>query len=182
MSNDIIPKYITRLFEIEKKSELKKYSRTISITLKDFTNFICNCNMIGYIHQRRSKNFEPEHLFPTKKDIDALASAKEGQKLEGDALTAKNKMQQIFIDRRCLITHLFHNYLKWHLFYFDQRDLGIFTKNHWKKGSHIHFVNYLWPQYRIDIVDNLIDDPSFSINDKLHIRFVNPDQYESQYF
>ena len=181
MSDDVIPKYITKLFEIKKKSELKKYSRTISITLKDFVSLICNCNAIGYNHQIRTKVFTPQHLILTEKDRNALGSAEVGQKIEGDALTAINKMRQIFIDRKCLIAHLFHNFLYWHLFFFDQRDFEAQMENHWKEGSHIHFVNYLWTQYRINTIDDSFDDRNFSISDKLHIRFVNPHEYENQH-
>ena len=181
MSDDVIPKYITKLFEIGKKSELKKYSRTISITLKDFASLICNCNTIGYIHQIRYKDFIPQHLILTEKDRNALGSTKVGQKPESDALTAINKMGQIFIDRKYLIAHLFHNFLKWHLFFFDQRDFEAQMENHWKEGSHIHFVNYLWTQYRINTIDDLFDNRNFSRGDTLHIRFENPDQYESQH-
>jgi len=179
MRDDVIPEYLKKLFEIETKSELEKYSRTISITLKNFVSLTCNCNIIGYNHQRRYHDFTPQHLILTEKDRNAIGSASVG-KLEGDAKTAWNKIRHMFIDRRCLIAHSFHNFLKWHLFYFDQRDFETQMENHWREGAHIHFFNYLWTQYRIGTIDDMFDNRNFSISDKLHIRFINPDEYESR--
>ena len=33
---------------------------------------------------------------------------------------------------------------EWHLFYFNHRDEIPSDRNHWKNGSHVHFVNWLW--------------------------------------
>lgn len=179
MINEVVPKYLKNLLEISTKSELKKYSRTISINLRDFANLICNCHTLGYNHQIRYHDFVPQHLIPTEKDRDAIGSAS-GGKLEGNAKTAWNKIRQIFTDRRCLIAHVFYNATKWHLFYFDQRDFETQTKNHWKEGSHIHFVNFLWTQYNINTINDIFDNCKTSISGKLHIRFVNPSDYESR--
>ena len=85
MNDDVNPKYITRLFEIKKKSELEKYSRTITIILKDFVSLIDNCDTIGYIHKRRTKIITPQHHMLTKTDKKALGHTNVEQTLQCDA-------------------------------------------------------------------------------------------------
>jgi hypothetical protein len=69
------------------------------------------------------------------------------------------------------VAHLFANTDRWHLFYFDQRDLDGAAVNHWTGGSHVHFVNDLWPEYAAGQLWSAFDDPKTSVAGKLHIRF-----------
>jgi hypothetical protein len=81
------------------------------------------------------------------------------------------KINQIFKDRRLLVSHLFSNPNRWHLFYFDQRDTQKDRQNHWKRGSHIHFVNDLWPGYDPQKLWDVFSRADASAGGKLHIPF-----------
>jgi len=166
-----VPEYLQRMLEIEKKSELEKYSKNITITQEDFARLVFNSYAIGYNHRIKYHDFVPSHLVPTDEERKALRSSKVGESLKGSAKKFVTKVSAIFNERRYLVAHIFHNENKWHLFYFDQRDIENMRGNHWKKGVHIHFVNYLWPCYNINKLWENFDKEDASAGDKLHIRF-----------
>jgi hypothetical protein len=162
-----IPDYLQKLLSIEKKSELKRFCRDITISLDDLTNLIVNSAIIGYVHQREHHEYIPKHLLYSDEEIDSLFDSPVGEKLTGKAEKCLNKISQTFKERRCLSLHLFVNLynLKWHLFFFDQNSV---QGNHWKHGAHIHFVNYLWSNLDID---NNWDDFDKIENGSFHIRY-----------
>jgi hypothetical protein len=163
VSPDLIPDYLQKLLSIEKKSELKKFCRKITISLNDLTKLILNLSMIGFLHMREHHEYVPKHLTQSNDEIDALFDFPIGEKIIGKAEKCLNKISQTFKERRCLSLHVFFNDVKWHLIYFDQNSVqGI----HWKHGPHIHFVNYLC----IDI-NNCFDDFEKLENASLHIRY-----------
>jgi hypothetical protein len=158
-----VPDYLQKLLSIEKKSELEKFCRGITITLEDLVMLIVNSGMIGYMHLRDHHEFVPKHLPPSDEELNALFDSHVGEKLTGSAKKCVNKVSQIFKERRYLSLHVFLNAQKWHLFYFDQNSVqGL----HWKHGAHIHFVNYLC----IDI-NNCCDDFDKVESVSLHIRY-----------
>ena len=168
-----VPEYLCKMLEIEKKSDLEKYCKKIVIPQEGLVKLIYCSNKIGYLHQIKYNNFVPPHLKTTDKEIKALASSdKAGETLKGDAKKFVNKISQTFKERRYLVAHIFYNAEKWHLFYFDQRDMEEMRGNHWKEGSHIHFVNYLWPQYSINELWKIFDEANAKVGDKLHIRYT----------
>lgn len=175
-----VPEYLSEMLEIEKKSELDKYCRKIVIYQKDFVKLIHCSQTIGYIHQIKSNDFVPSHLNPTDMERNALSSCKAGETLEGDARKYFSKISQIFEKRRLLVAHIFYNKKKWHLFYFDQRDIEEMKGNHWKEGTHIHFVNYLWPQHSINELWKIFDEASAKVSSKLHIRYIPQKRYASE--
>src|SRR5262249_14535351 len=83
-----------------------------------------------------------------------------------------NKISAIFDDRRLLSGHIFFTPDKseWHFFYFDQRDFAE-RGNHWQGGSHIHLINYLWPDRTADATwkEFCIGNPQ--MRGALHVRF-----------
>ena len=166
-----VPEYLVKLFEIEEKSELKKYCRDIIIRQDDLVKLIANSHRIGYFHQIKYRDFVPAHLKPTDDEKAALGSATVGEQLSGKAETLINKVSQIFKERRYLVAHVFFNQAKWHLFYLDQKDIENKRRNHWKEGAHIHFVNYLWPQYDMEKLWEVFDKAAASAGGKLHIRY-----------
>ena len=174
-----VPEYLRKMLEIEKKSELKKYCKKIVITKEDLVKLITNCYKIGYFHQIKYNDFLPPNLEPTDKERQAISSLKTGEILTGDAKKFANKLFQLFKQRRYLVAHIFYNKEKWHLFYFDQKDMEEMKGNHWQEGSHIHFVNYLWPQYNIDELWKIFDDSSATVGGKLHIRYKHQERYIS---
>lgn len=131
--------------------------------------------MLPYSHQIYYRDFIPEHLIPTKEEDEAIKNNGLGL-IQGKAKKWANKISQIFIDRRYLVGHLFYTEdLKyWHFFYFDQRDLSN-DENHWAKGSHIHFINYLWPQYTASSVWEHFTNGNPIMKGSVHIQYVNED-------
>ncbi len=170
-----VPDYLQKLLSIEKKSELSKYCKDLVIKKEDFARLVLGCYRIGYFHQRKSNDFVPEHLWPTDQELEGLSSDGPNHELSRDGKKFVRKVDQVFKDRRFLIGHVFSNSSKWHIFFFDQRDLGAHTKSHWKEGPHIHFVNYLWPRVDPDKLWKDLGNSDADIGDSLHIRFQDFD-------
>jgi len=159
-----VPNYLVELLSFTSKAELEKYSRKIEITSHDFSILIYNAASIGYRHARQTHEFRPKHLEPTKDDIAAFQNKDRGPFMR--------KIIQIFKDRRILVSHMFYNSERWHLFYFDQRDREE-GRNHWKHGAHIHFVNDLWPGYDPKKLWDIFSRADASVGGKLHIPMKN---------
>ena len=166
-----VPDYLKNIFDFDKKSALEKYCKDLIIKKRDFVKLIINSYKIGYFHQINYNDFLPEHLNLKSDDFKAFDEAKVGEKLTGSAKTVANKMAQIFIERRYLVAHIFWNEDKWHLFYFDQRDMENRFENHWKEGAHIHFLNYLWPNLDPSDVWAVFNKADGSVGGKLHLKY-----------
>ena len=166
-----VPEYLQKMLEIDKKSELEKYCKSIVITQEDFARLVLSSHTMGYLHQIKYHDFVPSHLWPTDEERNALGLSKAGESLSAPAKKFVSKISEIFNERRYLVAHIFYNQNKWHLFYFDQRDMENMRGNHWKEGVHVHFVNYLWPNYDINKLWENFDKKDASAGDKLHIRF-----------
>ena len=165
---------LRKLFEIDKKSELEKYCRDLILTKEDFAGLVYNCGRIGYLHDIKSQDFVPKHLAPSDDEVASLSSVKVGQELPDKAKKFARKLSQIFKDRRFLVAHIFYNQQKWHIFFFDQRDMEDKAPNHWKEGPHVHFVNHLWPEYDPTDLWEVFNRSNASVGGKLHIRFLDP--------
>lgn len=167
-----VPDYLQKLLSIEKKSELERFCRDITVSRDDLTMLIVNSATIGYVHRSKHHEYVPKHLNISDEELDSLSDSLVGKKLTGKAKKCVNKISQTFKERRCLSLHLFVNFnnLKWHLFFFDQNSV---QGAHWKHGAHIHFTNYLWSNLDFD---NNLDDFDKIENGSLHIRF----RYKSQ--
>jgi hypothetical protein len=138
---------LMKLFSFDKKKDLERYCRDLTIRSEDFFALLVACETSGepFIHEISYRDKVPPQLIPSDAEIQALESTPAGTFLSGDAAKAVIKMSQSFVDRRYLVGHMIltRDHSKWHFFCFDQRDLET-TGNHWKEGSHIHFVNWLW--------------------------------------
>jgi hypothetical protein len=139
---------LLKIFEFEKKGDVKKYCGGLVISSKDFFALVLACEHSGipFSHEITYRGKVPGHLVPSDSEIEALKNTPAGSLLSGDADKAVRKMSQMFEERRYLVGHMFFvpDLSRWHFFCFDQRDLET-EGNHWKKGSHVHFVNWLWP-------------------------------------
>lgn len=166
-----VPEYLKKMLEIDKKSELEKYCKDIIITQEDFARLVYSSYSVGYRHKIKNHDFVPPHLLPSDEERNALSLSKAGETLNQPAKKLVSKISAIFNDRRCLVAHIFYNQTKWHLFYFDNRDMENICRNHWKEGAHVHFVNYLWPNYDIKTLWGNFDKKDASAGDRLHIRF-----------
>jgi hypothetical protein len=164
-----IPEYL-QLLSFSKKSELEKFCRSLEIDGRDFTVLISNAYKIGYAHEIKYNDFQPEHLQPTEEEVQGLGKTENGI-ISIDGQRFIRKISQLFKQRRYLVAHIFANAQRWHLFYFDQRDIQNVDSNHWKHGAHLHFVNDLWPNYDPNDVWALFNLADASVGGKLHIRY-----------
>ncbi len=167
---------LLRLFTFDKKRELEKYCRNAVVHKRDFATLVmaCKSGILPFSHQIHYKDHVPSQLIPSEKERTALQANGVGP-LKGDAKKMVRKIGQLFKDRRYLVGHIFYtpNLHEWHFFYFDQRDTEEQKENHWSGGSHIHFINWLWPNHSpAELWSNFVsqsDPPKGAV----HIKFVS---------
>jgi len=168
---------LMKMFSFDKKADLGRYCRDLTVSSDDFFQLVlaCETSCEPFLHEISHRDKVPLHLVPKDSEIEALKNTPAGTVLTGHAAKAVSKMSHSFDDRRYLVGHMFFtpDRSKWHFFCFDQRDLQM-TRNHWEKGSHVHFVNWLWPNLRADSVwSNFVKDDDRPGAD-IHLRFVQP--------
>jgi hypothetical protein len=183
MIESIEPQTLITLFNIKTKKELKSYCQNIVILRQDFVKFIIAAQDGVLSPYKYANHFEdkiPDHLIPKQEELSTLGRSKRGM-LQEEAKKCVRKVFQIFVDRRYLSAHLFYtpSYDYWHLFYFDQRDQSI-TKNHWRGGPHLHFINDLWPNLVLEKVWERVlkGDMSFS---SAHIRYLESENDNNRF-
>ncbi|MGA2387516.1 MAG: hypothetical protein ABSF97_01045 [Candidatus Sulfotelmatobacter sp.] len=167
---------ILKLFTFEKKRELEKYCREVVIYQSEFVDVIlaCESGTLPLLHQIFHRQIVPEDIGPTDQDLAALTANGLGL-LKPDARKAVNKLGQLFRVRRQLVGHIFYapGTSEWHFFQFDQRDLDAEGPNHWKGGTHMHFLNWLWPNYDRNTLWADFTSGRAKMNDSLHVRYVD---------
>lgn len=165
-----VPASLAALFVIDKKSELEKYCNNLVIRSDELVRLILYSRLIGYWHGPAHEDFEPEEADLTTDDIEVLRQ-REAEKLP----KVTRKIRNLFAVRKRLSAHLFYNGVKWHLFYFTFRDMD--ESGHWTHGSHIHFVNYLWPEYLPEQLEDLLFSERRTKISGIHIRYINSDDH-----
>jgi len=174
---------LLKLFTFDKKRELEQYCRKIVINSSAFADFILSCEFgqFPFLHKIHYQDHVPEHLYLSDKDSAALAANPVGP-LQPDAQKAVRKMSQMFRERRYLVGHIFYvpDLSNWHFFQFDQRDLED-EENHWKEGAHIHFFNWLWPNYDAKTLWANFTSGKAKMNDSLHVRYVDAGRREKRH-
>lgn len=169
-------KAFLKMFTFAKKRELDKYCREVVIYSSVFVKFIlaCESGRLPFLHRIHYSDRVPEHLNPTDDDLAALAANGVGL-LEPGAQKAVKKIGQMFKDRRYLVGHIFYvpNLSEWHFFQFDQRDLEHERGNHWKEGAHVHFLNWLWPNYDAKTLWENFSVGKARLSDSLHVRYFD---------
>jgi hypothetical protein len=170
-----------KLFTFDKKRELEKHCRDLVIHSGDFVDFILACELgsVPFLHQIHYRDHVPEHLHLNDQDTAALAANAVGP-LQPGAQKAVRKLGQMFKDRKYLVGHIFYvpDLTEWHFFQFDQRDLEDERGNHWKKGAHVHFLNWLWPNYDAKTLWESFTSGKAKINDSLHVRYLDTVRHE----
>lgn len=167
----VLEKFI-KLFAIQKKSELEKYCSGLTITQEDLVQLILWSQLIGYAHNRCHLEYQPIEAQPAPRDLEALHSSDDVIRAER-LRKLVNKFKNLFEVRKYLSAHLFVSPSRWHLFYFSFRDIDGEGKNHWRHGSHVHFLNDLWPHYRLEqLYDLLFSGRWTQVSDSIHIRFT----------
>lgn len=168
---------LVKIFSFEKKKDLERYCRDLTVSSDDFFKVVLACEITGkpFLHEISFRDKVPPHLVPKDSEIEALKKAPAGTVLAGEAAKAVSKMSQSFQDRRFLVGHMFFSpdRSKWHFLCFDQRDLQL-KGNHWEKGSHVHFVNWLWPSLNADSVWSAFVSNDGRPGAAIHLRFIEP--------
>lgn len=160
------------MLEFKKKSHLKRYCDALTIWSSDFAALILNCHRHRYLHQMTEHIKEPRHLHPRPSEWWPVGKYKPGDPLEPGDQQILTRLNQLLRDRRLMTAHLFTSAQRWHVFYFDQRDLAPRGENHWEHGPHVHFANGLWPHLSLAGVREQLDDPRGGIGGTFHVRFA----------
>jgi ribosomal protein S18 len=171
-----IPDKLKTIFDYTKKSKLVAYCERIKISEDELGLLIHNCAQIGYKHQSKFKEFVPENRKILDSDVSELK--------QGNPRKLSNKVKGIFEERKKYHVHLFEKDNEWHCFYFTYRDIS--EKNQFKLGSHLHYVSYLWTNYRKRQVWESFDKRVVDIKVKgVHIQLetseINVQQCELQF-
>jgi hypothetical protein len=158
MASKGIPENLKTLLAHTKKSKLLAYSKRITISEQELVLLVHNCSQIGYTHRSKFLEYVPENRKLTESDRTSM-SEKEPKKFF-------SKIHAIFKERKNYMIHLFECCDKWHCFYYTYKDM---EPNSWKYGSHLHYVSYLWPEYRKRQVWESFDKREHNI-EGVHIR------------
>lgn len=163
-----------RIFNCRRKRDLERLCRATTLYGHDLFGLILSAGTptFPYLHHSHAADFVPEHLEPSDNDLRTMSTAKVGT-MAPEVAKAFGKIDQIFVERRQVVGHMFHtpNLYTWHFFYFDQRDANP-RRNHWKGGSHIHLINFLWPGRSAESVWREFTDAKAEMRDSLHVPFV----------
>jgi hypothetical protein len=159
-----IPEKLKSLFGFTKKSKAVRYCRQLQLSEHELYLLAHNCTQIGFSHQAKFKDYVPSHLDVLDEDIADLNS--------GNPRPFLKKTDSILLERKCIHVHFFEHGSAWHCFYFDYRDMGSDSTNHWKYGSHLHYVSYLWPNLDRDHIWSSFDKRFADIPSAVHIRFT----------
>jgi len=163
-----IPENLQTLLSLTPKSKLKAYCRRIKISEQELVLLIHNCGQIGYKHRSKFLEYVPKNRILTKSDRTYMRD-KEPKKFI-------SKIRAIFEERKNYMIHLFESAEKWHCFYYTYKDMEPVS---WKLGPHLHFVNYLWPEYGKRQVWESFDKRQHKI-EGIHIRLEPLPQYGSE--
>lgn len=168
---------LLKLFTLEKKKDVERYCRELVIQQRDFVDFILSCEIgqTPFIHIIHHGDHLPAEAELMDSDLAALGKATPGP-LDADAQKTVRKISHLFRVRRYLVGHIFYkpDLSQWHFFQFDQRDLDDSGPNHWKEGTHVHFINWLWPQHDAKTLWENFTAGKAKMNDSVHVRFRVP--------
>lgn len=170
------------LFNIEAKTDLVKYCRSLVVRRRDFVALIAGARAGALEPYKYDCHFDQKvgaHLHPSKEELAVLNQNGVGL-LKGKAKKAVSKTFQLIDERRCLAAHLFYTpcYTYWYLFYFDQRDVAA-ENNRWKHGSHIHLVSSHWPNLTLENVWQQVLSAKLNFPNKIHLRYYVQEEIDA---
>jgi len=158
-----------KIFSLTKKNEVFNHAAGITISGTELLEAIVGCQHLGYLYFRQQEFIAPVHLSPKDEEISSLSNSFEHPEKRKLQEKFFRKTQQSFKDRKMLMLHLFtFSSKEWHIIYFNEKDSDITANNHWNKGPHIHFINYLWGNIDLETLWN--NFPKFP-NNGLHLRY-----------
>jgi hypothetical protein len=167
------PEYFVEILNVERKADLVKLCRSITLHGDDLANLVLSSKVgtLPFLHDSHHREFIPNDVQLRPKDLKTLAGAEVG-KMTASVHKAFGRVDQIFRTRRLLNGHLFYlpDRTRWALFYFDQRDMSA-GDNHWQHGSHLHLVTHLWPGWTVETIWRQFHSGDPQISGALHVRF-----------
>lgn len=154
------------LLSCSSKRDAKRLAGTLMLSSSAFDELITSAASLGYVHQPCVRDMVPAHL---ASGLAVLAS--------GNPSKLATRLPQMFKDRRRLVGHLFHTLdgTVWHLFYFDQRDMGHTRPANWKRGPHVHYLSHLWPEHSMQSIVDEFNSAKPHLNGAEHIGYVDDD-------
>lgn len=159
-----VPDKLRTLFDIERKSEAVRYCKNLELSEYELFLLVHNSSQMGFTHRAKFTEFVPQHLKISNSDISNLKDSAPRQFLK--------KIDGIFLERRRIHVHLFERVDQWHCFYYSYSDIESDSKSHWKYGSHLHYVSYLWPNCQKGKIWASFDERSTDISGNVHIRLI----------
>lgn len=157
---------IAELLSLERKKEVEKFAKKLTITTTDLDWFCEGCQRFGYVHDIVRHHFpSPVEEF-SKKDLEQLSAGN----LDG----VVSKIAHVFFEQKNRVVRTLQNGARWHVFYFSESDVASEESGaqHWEHGTHLHFVNHLWPHLSLGSVRAALAEHHSDIGGRLHIRFV----------
>jgi hypothetical protein len=134
------------LFTFAKKSALEQYSRTFVLRPGAFLNLVLACDQ-GLLPFKRGAHYSylaPQDLPPVFASTPGASTSSP----ELDVRKISTVVNRLRFETRWSAGHLFYTpgLHEWHFFVLDHHDQARASRNHWKGGTHMHFVNWLWPR------------------------------------
>lgn len=163
-----------QLLNLKRKKEVESFCKDWVISSEKFADFIMAASagaIQPYLHWRHHVDLEPEHLWPSQEELNALGKNGVG-KIEGKALKAITKIEQMFEQRKLISVHVFYHPSKkyWHIFYFNQRDTSK-DGNHWDLGPHIHYTHDTFLNVPLDeVIDKIVAEKP-KLPKSIHIQY-----------
>jgi hypothetical protein len=165
------------LFNCKSKKELIKLSNSIVIHQQDFVTLILAAQhneLSPYMYANHFDRQIPYHLIPNEEEHKAISENGVGKYQTRKAQKFANKIFTLPDQQKLTAVHLFYtsDQKYWNLFYFSDKDRTKYN-NHWKHGSHIHFVSDLWSNLSLSSVWEKVCSGTFSFSSKLHLKYID---------
>ncbi|MCS6096198.1 hypothetical protein [Shewanella baltica] len=166
---------LVEMLNLERKRELAIHCKNLVIYQQDLTALIIGAQHGVFAPYKYANHFEkkiPDSLVPNEAEHKAFTENWSGAFRTKLTQKFPRKIFQLVKQQRCRSAHLLYtpNQRYWHLFYFDNHDT-LKSKNHWKCGSHIHYVSYLWPELTLQNVWAQVQTGELKFSQKLHIKY-----------
>jgi hypothetical protein len=167
-----VSKGISELLAARRRKDVDRIADTVVIEAAEFYDLCINCSSLGLSRHSKFQRFEPEQRRLTDEErarLLAPAGAPPAPATTEEEKVAA-KVRQLFIEREHRAIHMFANSDVWHCFFFSFEDIAD-KANHWRGGSHVHFVNHVFdPRLKRKAVWKALDERRHGVP-KVHVRF-----------
>jgi hypothetical protein len=164
-----VPDSIQRLFSLTRKQDIERYIHDLVLTNTEFAETVLECRRIGYQHRSQHYEYRPKDVRTKFESLPEILRKKAKGDSFKDVVGILNELNN---SRTLGHTHLFESSDKWHLFCFTNRDVSEEGTNHWEKGAHVHFINFLTTNLAKETVWECLGQKG-NRPTGLHIRFID---------